>query len=57
MARPTSAILAKKYPVLCAWCSAKGIRKVVGYSGVENSHGICENCLGIWNQQEKEDGG
>lgn len=29
----------KLYPVLCAWC-----KKIIRYSEVENSHGICEKC-------------
>jgi hypothetical protein len=27
------------YNVICAWC-----RRVVGYSEVEHSHGICPDC-------------
>jgi len=36
-----------KYPVLCAWCSARGIKTIMHYSSVKDSHGICENCKKI----------
>ena len=31
----------RRYPVLCAWCAAEGKRRVVGWTAVEGSHGIC----------------
>lgn len=35
-----------KYEVLCPWCQAKGRRTRVGWSTVEGSSGICDECLG-----------
>ena len=32
------------FPVVCAWCEARGIRTVVGYTTVYGSHGICNEC-------------
>jgi len=29
----------KVYPVVCAWCG-----KIVGYSELDHSHGICQSC-------------
>lgn len=29
------------FPVVCSWCG-----KVVGFSEVEHSHGICQKCSG-----------
>lgn len=34
----------KLYPRICLWCKKKGIHTVVGYSEIENSHGICKEC-------------
>lgn len=31
----------RKYPVLCAGCEKEGIRTVVNWSTVPNSHGAC----------------
>ena len=33
-----------RYPVLCSWCLKQGQRKVVEYTTVEDSHGICPRC-------------
>lgn len=34
----------KLYPRICLWCKEKGIHTVVGYSKIENSHGMCMAC-------------
>jgi len=34
----------ESYPVVCKWCQAKGIRKVIDTSPAEHSDGICEEC-------------
>lgn len=40
----------KMYPRICLWCKKKGIYKIVGYSEIEDSHGMCEECK----QEERE---
>lgn len=34
----------KMYPRICLWCKKKGIHTIVGYSEIENSHGMCKKC-------------
>jgi hypothetical protein len=34
----------KTYPRICLWCKEKGIHTIVGYSEIENSHGMCKKC-------------
>lgn len=42
------------FPVVCAWC-----KKVVGYTSVGDSHGICRECskrlLGEYDKQTREE--
>jgi hypothetical protein len=41
------------FPVLCSWCEARGRRRIVQWSEVENSSGICRDC----HRRELEAGG
>lgn len=45
----------KKYPVYCAWCLKKGIKKIVEYSSTSGSHGICDECHKEVMRQIEED--
>jgi len=46
------------YPMYCKWCKDKGILRLVGYSEIEHSDGMCENAR-IWlgkNSGERKSG-
>lgn len=42
---------AKPWPILCAWCQDEGVRKIIGWSEGEGSHGICDPCNQRWLQK------
>jgi len=48
----------KLYPIVCLWCREKGIHKIVGYSEIEHSDGMCEKCkkeqLKLWKNKRRK---
>ena len=48
--------MSEKHPVYCAWCLDKGIKTIIKYSTVKDSHGICQLCMNKYMKKtSKED--